>query len=122
MKKRLRRVLFALAAVTMLLSAGFRLAGWLSRPALPEEDTAYFFDVGEADAALIVSGGAAVLVDTGTAETAPALVREIKRLGVRELYAVVVTHPHADHAGGASKVLRAFPVRHFYAGAELRSR
>ena len=60
MKKRLRRVLFALAAVTMLLSAGFRLAGWLSRPALPEEDTAYFFDVGEADAALIVSGGAAV--------------------------------------------------------------
>lgn len=122
MKKRLRRVLFVLAAVTMLLSAGFRLAGWLSRPALPEEDTAYFFDVGEADAALIVSGGAAVLVDTGTAETAPALVREIKSLGVRELYAVVVTHPHADHAGGASKVLRAFPVRHFYAGAELRSR
>lgn len=122
MRARLRRRLFALAALALLLSAGFRLAGWLSRAALPETDTAYFFDAGEADAALLVSGGRTVLVDAGTAEGAPALIREMKDLGVRELYALVVTHPHADHAGGTAAVLRAFKVQHFYAGAELRSR
>ena len=77
--------------------------------------------MGEGDCTLLVSGGSTVLVDAGTPEGAPALVRELKSLGVRRLDAVIATHPHADHIGGMDAVLRAFPVRSFYMSAEMQS-
>ena len=115
MKARVRRLLLVLAAAALLL------AGRLGAASLPEEDTAYFLDVGEGDCTLLVSGGSTVLVDAGTPEGAPALVRELKSLGVRRLDAVIATHPHADHIGGMEEVLRAFPVRSFYMSAETQS-
>ena len=60
-------------------------------------------------------------MDAGTPEGAPALVRELKSLGVRRIDAVIATHPHADHIGGMEAVLRAFPVRSFYMSAETQS-
>ena len=121
MKARVRRLLLVLAAAALLLDGGLLLAGRLGAASLPEEDTAYFLDVGEGDCTLLVSGGSTVLVDAGTPEGAPALVRELKSLGVRRLDAVIATHPHADHIGGMEEVLRAFPVRSFYMSAETQS-
>ena len=121
MKARVRRLLLVLAAAALLLDGGLLLAERLGAASLPEEDTAYFLDVGEGDCTLLVSGGSTVLVDAGTPEGAPALVRELKSLGVRRLDAVIATHPHADHIGGMEAVLRAFPVRSFYMGAETQS-
>ena len=115
MKARVRRLLLVLAAAALLLDGGLLLAGRLGAASLPEEDTAYFLDVGEGDCTLLVSGGSTVLVDAGTPEGAPALVRELKSL------AVIATHPHADHIGGMEEVLRAFPVRSFYMSAETQS-
>ena len=86
--------------------------GSAPRPS-PRRTPPYFLDVGEGDCTLLVSGGSTVLVDAGTPEGAPALVRELKSLGVRRLDAVIATHPHADHIGGMEAVLRAFPVRSF---------
>ena len=121
MKARVRRLLLVLAAAALLLDGGLLLAERLGAASLPEEDTAYFLDVGEGDCTLLVSGGSTVLVDAGTPEGAPALVRELKSLGVRRLDAVIATHPHADHIGGMEAVLRAFPVRSFYMSAETQS-
>ena len=81
MKARVRRLLLVLAAAALLLDGGLLLAGRLGAASLPEEDTAYFLDVGEGDCTLLVSGGSTVLVDAGTPEGAPALVRELKSLG-----------------------------------------
>ena len=106
MKARVRRLLLVLAAAALLLDGGLLLAERLGAASLPEEDTAYFLDVGEGDGTLLVSGGSTVLVDAGTPEGAPALVRELKSLGVRRLDAVIATHPHADHIGGMEAVLR----------------
>lgn len=121
MKARVRRLLLVLAAAALLLDGGLLLAGRLGAASLPEEDTAYFLDVGEGDCTLLVSGGSTVLVDAGTPEGAPALVRELKSLGVRRLDAVIATHPHVDHIGGMEEVLHAFPVRSFYMSAETQS-
>lgn len=78
MKARVRRLLLLLAAAALLLDGGLLLAERLGAASLPEEDTAYFLDVGEGDCTLLVSGGSTVLVDAGTPEGAPALVRELK--------------------------------------------
>ena len=81
----------------------------------------HFIDVGQGDAALLLSGGQAVLVDAGTVESAPSLVRYLEGIGVTELYAAIASHPHADHIGGMAQVLETFPVEHFYMGPETQN-
>lgn len=67
-------------------------------------------DVGQGDAVLIAQDGQFCLIDTGTADSADVLVRELRQAGVEQLQMLVLTHPHADHTGGARAVLESFTV------------
>lgn len=58
-------------------------------------------DVGQGDAILVQDGAAAVLVDAGPDDSCA---RELGRLHVTHLDAVVVTHLHDDHYGGLSSL------------------
>jgi len=62
-----------------------------------------FLDVGQGDSALVEAPGAAVLVDEGPPEADVA--GQLRRLGVRSLTAIVLTHPQRDHIGGAPRVV-----------------
>lgn len=65
----------------------------------------YFFDVGQGDAALIVSPeGKTVLVDTGPASAASHLVNRLPELLAARLDLVVITHPAPDHYGALDAV------------------
>ncbi len=65
-----------------------------------------FLDVGQGDATVLhLPDGRTALIDTGTAfGSAPS--RYLARLGIDRLDLVVVTHDHADHAGGLDRLLR----------------
>lgn len=59
---------------------------------------------GGSNAGLLISADRAVLVDTGLdRDTAKKILRHIESLKVR-LSAVVITHAHADHCGGAATI------------------
>ena len=59
---------------------------------------------GGSNAGLIVQDGRAVLVDTGLdRDTAKKILRHIESLKIA-LAAVVITHAHADHCGGAATI------------------
>jgi competence protein ComEC len=62
-----------------------------------------FLDVGQGDSALVEAPGVAVLVDEGPPEADVA--GQLRRLGVRSLTAIVLTHPQRDHIGGAASVI-----------------
>lgn len=64
-------------------------------------------DVGQGDAILVTDGAASVLVDTGPDSS---VVSALARSHVFALDAVVLTHLHADHAGGLDDVLETVPV------------
>jgi len=76
----------------------------------------HMIDVGQGDAiAIRTPAGRWILVDAGPrsgrndagrTRVVPFLLRN----GVRSLEAIVLTHPDADHIGGAASVLAAFPV------------
>ncbi len=67
-----------------------------------------FLDVGQGDSALVEGPGGAVLVDEGPPEADVA--GQLRRLGVRSLTAIVLTHPQRDHIGGAARVLERLTV------------
>ncbi len=60
---------------------------------------------------LIVEGGKAALVDTGTSSSVPGLigVLQTKNLDPADIAYVFVTHIHLDHAGGAGEFMYRFP-------------
>ncbi|WP_460301066.1 ComEC/Rec2 family competence protein [Actinocorallia aurea] len=81
----------------------------ITAPAWPPDGWRFVAcDVGQGDALVLAEGpGRAVVVDAGPD---PVLVDGcLRRLGVRRVSLVVLTHPHADHVAGLSGVLRARP-------------
>ena len=60
---------------------------------------------------LMVEGGKAALVDTGTSSSAAGLIEvlRIQNLDPADIAYVFVTHIHLDHAGGAGEFMHRFP-------------
>lgn len=62
--------------------------------------------------------GETMLVDTLEPVCEDALVRTLKQMGVQKLDALLLTHMHIDHIGGAAKILYTFPVDALYGPGE----
>ena len=65
-------------------------------------------DVGQGDAILLETPEGAVLVDSGPPEADVA--RRLRRSGLRSLAALLLSHPHRDHAGGAAAIIESLDV------------
>lgn len=121
-----RRILLLPAVLLLAVAAYFieSRSGWsdLYRAAgvsldAPDADllaqtstTVTVLDVGQGDAVLIGQDGAYCLIDTGPSDAKGDLVRDLQLAGISKLDYLVLTHPHADHTGGAREVLRNFAV------------
>ncbi len=93
-------------AVTIALCVALALA--LGEPAKPRGALRLtFLDVGQGDAMLIETpGGSSLLVDTATEKAAERqVIPVLRRWGRTRLDSIVVTHRHADHAGGVNVLL-----------------
>jgi len=83
--------------------------------------TVHFLDVGQGDSILVQTpSGKNMLIDTGgrrdefqtgTGVGDQVVTPYLRKIGVRRLDVLVLTHPHEDHAGGAAAVIKNFPVR-----------
>lgn len=80
-------------------------------PAWASELAVTFFDIGQGDAALVVSPtGKRVLIDGGPPEGTQRLLTGLAQRGVDRLDLIILSHPHLDHLGGLRKVVEKLPV------------
>ena len=102
-----------LRALVLLAMCSLTLVAWVARagpdpPSPPAGLRVTFLDVGQGDGCLIEAPGVRLLVDQGPPDARVA--DQLRRLGVRRLTALVLTHPQRDHVGGAADVLRKLRV------------
>lgn len=76
--------------------------------------TVKVLDVGQADAILLQTGGKTTLIDTGDVATREQLVKDLRQQGVKVIDQLIITHPHADHLGGADAIFKNFTVKQIY--------
>jgi competence protein ComEC len=74
-----------------------------------------FIDVGQGDSVLIKTADSrTILIDAGPPLAADSLVSYMHNRSVSVIDALIITHPDADHLGGAADVLQAFTVLSIY--------
>lgn len=72
----------------------------------------HFIDVGQAKSILVENeNGDFTLIDAGSNDSEPALLKYLESCGVDELEYFILTHPHADHIGGADAVLQRYTAK-----------
>ena len=81
---------------------------------LPVEGTmdVHFIDVGQADAILVLDGDKTMLIDTGDNKnySREKLITYLENLDITKIDYLILTHPDADHIGGAPEVIQGFEV------------
>lgn len=70
----------------------------------------HFIDVGQGDAAMIITDEVHILVDCGTGEYADTVIEYAKKY-TDTIDLFVMSHPHDDHMGGAAEVMSALEVK-----------
>lgn len=95
---------------------GASIAGKSEQADVEKTETSYdvmqvhFIDVGQGDATLITCGDEAMLIDAGDNSKGTTVQLYLKKQGIDKLEYLVLTHPDADHIGGADVVVSKFDV------------
>ena len=119
LRRQLSKFVCVIAAVLLVFTVN---AFW------PKPMSIHFIDVGQGDATLVTTPrGRAVLIDAGGSRNDAFDIGErvvfpyLRRLGVRQLDYLILTHGHQDHAGGAAAVAASVKVRQLLLPQEGRT-
>lgn len=73
----------------------------------------HFIDVGQGSSTLIQVGDKGILIDAGEKEYGDYVAEYINSCGIKELEYVVASHPHSDHIGGMTDVIKQYSIGEF---------
>ncbi len=65
-----------------------------------------FIDVGQGDCIFIKTKESDILIDAGDAESAETVIGYLEQYNVDDLEYIIATHPHSDHVGSLSEIMK----------------
>ncbi len=109
MKKIYQKLLYLALSASVLLGC---LLSWPVPVCASGQDKmeVHFLDVGQGDSTLITCGGHAMLIDAGDDTKGTAIQNYLKKQKITKLDYLVLTHPDADHIGGAPVIITKFDI------------
>ena len=83
---------------------------------MPEDDDfrVSFIDVGQGDCTLIWDNGSAMLIDAGPADSVGSIEAVLAQNGIDTIDSLILSHPDADHIGGAPDIILDHAVTKIY--------
>ncbi|MCX5681338.1 MAG: MBL fold metallo-hydrolase, partial [Candidatus Omnitrophica bacterium] len=79
----------------------------------------YFIDVGYGDSILIQTPQKkTILIDAGYEQHSKKVIEFLKNRHVDQIDAAIITHPHKDHFGGFSQIIRTIPINAFFTNGD----
>ena len=109
MKKWYQKILYLALTTSVLLGCALSAP----MPALasnPDKMEVHFIDVDQGDSTLITCGDHAMLIDTGDDSKGTAIQNYLQKQKITKLDYLILTHPDADHIGGAPVILTKFEI------------
>ncbi len=85
----------------------------ITDPTVEGEMQIHFLVVGQGDCALIVAKDCVILIDSSYKKNSVtnSIIEYIKDLAITEIDFFILTHPHADHIGGAPQIIEEFDIK-----------
>lgn len=111
----MKRIYKHIAKLMLIVSALAGIVSFVPTTSLAvtkkaDEMKVHFLDVGQGDSTLITCGGHSMLIDAGDDSKGTAIQNYLKKQRVDKLDYLVLTHPDADHIGGAPVVINKFDI------------
>lgn len=109
MKKKYGKILNLIIAIALM--AGVVLTdSTISRAVERDSMEVHFIDVGQGDSTLITCGEHAMLIDAGDDSKGTAIQNYLQKRKITKLDYLILTHPDADHIGGAPVIVTKFDI------------
>lgn len=109
MRKSLQKLLYLAVTASILLGAALPLPT-TAKTVEPKTMEVHFLDVGQGDATLVTCDGHAMLIDAGDDTKGTAIQNYLKKQNIKSLDYLILTHPDADHIGGAPVIITKFDI------------
>ena len=104
-----------LTIIFMILAGAFELFQGTVAITPGEELKVHFLDVGQGDSIFIeLPTNETILIDASIKEASNKIINHLREENVSKIDYVFATHPHSDHIGGMSAVIKAFDIGQIY--------
>ena len=104
-----------LTIIFMILAGAFELFQGTVAITPSEDLKVHFLDVGQGDSIFIeLPTNETILIDASIKDASNKIINYLREENVSKIYYVFATHPHSDHIGGMSAVIKAFDIGQIY--------
>ena len=110
-----KKYIVILTIIFMVLAGAFELFQGTVAITPGEELKVHFLDVGQGDSIFIeLPTNETILIDASIKDASDKIINYLKEEKVSKIDYVIATHPHSDHIGGMSAVIKAFDIGQIY--------
>lgn len=110
MRKAYKNIIQLILAASIIAGAFLINLSVTSSAADADKMEVHFIDVGQGDATLITGGGHSMLIDAGDDSKGTAIQNYLQKQNIKKLDYLILTHPDADHIGGAPVIITKFDI------------